>query len=619
MILRGPSSLWSVLYFLGLALVYLGERIIGGGRLRWMFTATGGLLVGLAFVIRLIRITRATGERRRAEAYILGLYGLGLAALVLYFGQSDLLTSLGAKPLRESAPRLAVILAALWPALIASSLLPLLLLELSYGAMARAPEVEAGRVRDAMLSGLAMAAAGVFAFSVVYVSSERDAKWDLSYFRTAKPGASTRKIVQALTEPIEVSLFYPPANEVRDELAEYFQDLGRESKQLEVHYYDQAVDPAKARDLGVSNNGAVMISRGSRREQLMVGVELERARSQLRNLDQEIQKRLLAVGKARRVLYLTTGHGERSSERGSQNDQRSTIVILRDLLSSQNFDLRNLSASEGLASEVPADAAAVLVIGPSSAFLPEESAALKRYFERGGRIWLALDPEPRLDFKEVLGSLGLSFAPTVLCNDQVYARITNQPSDRAAIATASFSSHPSVTTLSSGRVPIVLIGAGSLEQAKDKPAEISVDFTLRSHPATWNDLNRNYQFDPPAEARKPWQLAAAVTKKKAGDSKPDEGSRAIVLADSDAFSDALLQFGGNYYFALDGIRWLLGDEAIAGPVTSEVDVPIEHTRKQDVFWFYSTIFAVPAMVLLVGFWVTRRRLGKRKIPASEAQ
>src|SRR6202022_690952 len=105
--------------------------------------------------------------------------------------QSDALTSLGAKPLRESARRLAVVLAAVWPALIAACLLPLFLLELSYAAMARGPEVESGRVRDAMLSGLGMAATLVFAFSAVYVSSERDAKWDFSYFRTAKPGLST--------------------------------------------------------------------------------------------------------------------------------------------------------------------------------------------------------------------------------------------------------------------------------------------------------------------------------------------------------------------------------------------------------------------------------------------
>lgn len=44
--------------------------------------------------------------------------------------------------------------------------------------------------------------------------------------------------------------------------------------------------------------------------------------------------------------------------------------------------------------------------------------------------------------------------------------------------------------------------------------------------------------------------------------------------------------------------------------TSEEDVPIQHTRSQDVAWFYATVFGVPVAVLAVGFFVTRRR-GRR--------
>jgi len=52
-------------------------------------------------------------------------------------------------------------------------------------------------------------------------------------------------------------------------------------------------------------------------------------------------------------------------------------------------------------------------------------------------------------------------------------------------------------------------------------------------------------------------------------------------------------------------------------ITSEADVPISHTRRQDVAWFYSTIFLVPGLVLGTGFLVTRRRRKSRKAaPAS---
>ena len=69
-----------------------------------------------------------------------------------------------------------------------------------------------------MLSGLGLACALVFAFTVYYVGDERDKKVDLSYFRTARPGEATRKIVRTLDQPIQVALFFPPANEVREEV-----------------------------------------------------------------------------------------------------------------------------------------------------------------------------------------------------------------------------------------------------------------------------------------------------------------------------------------------------------------------------------------------------------------
>jgi len=64
------------------------------------------------------------------------------------------------------------------------------------------------------------------------------------------------------------------------------------------------------------------------------------------------------------------------------------------------------------------------------------------------------------------------------------------------------------------------------------------------------------------------------------------------------------------------MHWLMGDEAYQGLVATEQDLPISHTRKQDVVWFYSTIFLAPAAVLGVGWFTTKRRRKKGLLPAS---
>ena len=601
-----PSYLASLGFLAGLVLLYGGERIAGSGTARLVASGLGAALMLAALVVRGLRWRAASGDRRAVER-VLGLATCGATvAVVLYFAQSDVATRLfGAAP-GQAVPKLAGMLAALYPALLAASLLPLALAELAYAAMARAPQVEGGRVRDAVYSGLGLAGVLVFAFSLMFVASERDTKWDLSYFRTARPGDATRKIVRGLDEPVTVAIFFPPANEVADQLSDYLSDLAPESPKLEVKRYDQAIDPAKAREFEVTSNGALVVARGARREKLLLGLDLERSRSQLRNLDQEVQKRLLQVARPKRAVYLTGGHGERQEQNASPTDTRAAIGLLRSELKAQNYELRALGAAEGLGAEVPKDAAAVLVLGPTTAFQPSELEALKAYVGRGGRLLVALDPEAGLDFAGLLPSLGLTFTQEMLANDVAFARKSYQPSDRTIIGTNTYSSHPSVTTLGRQGFPMYLMGAGHLDEAKHGP-ELTVDISVRAHPSTWDDLNNNFSHDPPAETRKAWGLGAAVTRKAAG-GKPEEEGRAIVLADSDALADEMLQSArGNAYFVLDGLKWLLGDEAIAGTTNSEVDAPIERSHKSESVVFYSTIFLAPAGVVLGGYLASRRK------------
>ncbi|MCU1277484.1 MAG: putative rane protein, partial [bacterium] len=564
--------------------------------------------------VRAARASRASADRRQAERMLIALYAVGAFAVALYLAQSDLSSSVLGKPLERDWPKLATTLAAIWPVLWIFSSLPIILGEFSYATVARSPRLEIARIRDAVWSGVGLAGAVVFAFALCYVGAERDKKVDLSYFRTARPGESTRKIVQTIDQPIQVSLFFPPANEVREEVAGYFDDLKKESKLLEVQSFDRDVDPQKAKELGVSGNGIVVVARGGHREQMSVGLELEGARAQLRNLDRDVQTRLLKVARPARNVYFVSGHGERTFDPVGDTDKRGTVRDMREILTQQGYTVRQLGAAEGLAQDVPQDAALVLLVGPQKPLQPEEAAALIRYFERGGRLFVALDPESG-DAHELLGPLGVKYVTTVLCNDVAIARKSSQLSDRQNIVTATFSSHPSVTTLGryGGRAPLIMIGAGHFEEQKDKPKDHAIDVSVRAHPATWNDLNGNFAFDAPAEQRKTYELAMALTRKSkaAGkDKDPKDEGRVILVGDSDFVSDGVIGAYGNPLFVLDGAKWLVGDEGITGEVTNENDVPIVHTKKQDQVWFYGSSFLAPALVLAIGFLVVGRKRGR---------
>jgi hypothetical protein len=611
--MNAPSYVWTLVYFGGMLLAFIGERVVGAGTAR-LLTAVGVVMLGAAIAVRATRAIRAPEDRRIAERMFLVFYSVGTFAVALYLAQSDLSSSVLGKPLERDWPKLATVLAALWPALWLFSALPIIMGEFSYAVVARSPRLELARIRDAVWSGVGLAGAVVFCFALVYVASERDKKTDLSYFRTAKPGEATRKIVRTMDQPIQISLFFPPANEVREQVSGYFDDLKKESNLLQVQSFDRDVDPQKARELGVSGNGIVVVARGGHREQLSIGLELEGARTQLRNLDRDVQTRLLKVARPARTLYFVTGHGERTFDPVGDVDKRLTVRELRELLTQQGYTIKQLGPAEGLTQEVPADATAVAIIGPQKPLLAEEAAALQRYFEKGGRLFVALDPEAGLDFHELLGPLGVKFVATLLTNDQMFARKSNQISDRMNIVSATFSSHPSVTTLGrlGARAPLIFVGAGHFEEQKDKPKDTTVDITVRSMPSTWNDANANFTFDPPGESRKTWEIAMAITRKgKDQKEKKDEG-RAILVADSDILCDGIIPTAGNQLLPLDGIKWLIGEESIAGEISNENDVPIVHTKQKDQVWFYGSSFLAPALVLGIGFLAVGRRRGRAR-------
>lgn len=610
---RGSSLVLSIAFAAVLVLGLVAERIAGAGTaLTAIVVVRTVALLGI-IGLGLLRMTQATGERKVLWRWALLCYVAGFVGLLLFTAQSELGAKLLGTPLSQSSPKLAVVFQALFPALLVLSLLPLALLESSAAAMARAPVMETDRTRGALFSGAGTAFVLIFAFAAMYVATQRDVTWDLSYFRTARPGESSRKIVRGLTEPLQVMLFFPPANDVGEAVSQYFRELGEESPQLQVERLDQAVEPAKARTVGVTTNGVLVLARGEQREVFTVGLEIERARGQLSRLDQEVQKRLLTVARPRRVVYLTEGHGERSDGRALPGEtERPGISQLKELLRGQNVEVQTTSAGEGLGTEVPRDAAAVLILGPTKPFLPEEVAALREYFNKGGRLFIALDPEGSAE-DELLKMLGVKYLKTKLANDQVFFRLTRQPSDRTNLGTSNYSSHPSVSTLAQlgGQGPVVMLGAGALDPIVPPPEGISVDVTVRAHEATFPDANGNFTEDP-GEERRNWPLAVAVQKQGTG----KDAGRAVVVGDSDALVDGVLPSLGNVYLALDALRWLTGEEAISGKVTSEEDVPIQHTREQDVLWFWATVLLAPAVVLGVGFFVTRRR--GRRAPAVPA-
>ena len=190
-------------------------------------------------------------------------------------------------------------------------------------------------------------------------------------------------------------------------------------------------------------------------------------------------------------------------------------------------------------------------------------------------------------------------------DDEIHLRVTNTISDRQWIITNRFSTHPSVTTASRRGVSqgVVMIGPGRIRAAEDVEG-LRTTLTINSYPSSYLDLNGNFRFDEDTEVRESHGLAAAIERvaEDGGASAAETASmRALVYADAQIFEDRILTSSQLQASLVgDGIRWLGQEEAFSGEVVSEEDVPIVHTRSENIVWFYAIIFGAPALVIGLG-------------------
>ena len=85
----------------------------------------------------------------------------------------------------------------------------------------------------------------------------------------------------------------------------------------------------------------------------------------------------------------------------------------------------------------------------------------------------------------------------------------------------------------------------------------------------------------------------------------------MIFSDSDLFADNFIGNRANLILAQDTLGWVLGDSAIHGEPDNSEDIPIRHSKNEDILWFYSTTFGAPSLILVGGIGIVRRRR-KRK-------
>lgn len=637
MAVRTASPWWltAALGF-GLVLLFLGERAFDHlDTARIIFSGFGAVLVLGTTAVRALAMVKSRGERRRVERiFLYAQLGVivALCGYVLTTDWGNALVGVGdGDP--EAHARFEVPVTVLWLIIMLASLIPMVMAEVSLGAARRwrlnlgdeaggdDGAVESFRVREMAAAGLTVAFAAAFLMVTCNVADQRNLRKDYSYFKTSSPGSSTVAIADSVTDGIRVLLFFPEVSEVKEEVRGYFEALDAATGNIAIEEHDRMAARKLAQEHGVNQDGYVVLVRGESSEKLRIDPDPKKARrNDLRTLDANVQAELMKLVREQKIAYITIGHGELNDPRslGALASQYPDAAASRfkRVLEDQHYKVNDLGLQQGLGSAVPDDADLVVVLSPKRAFLDEEIESLRRYLAGGGAMLITLDPVGEATLGALAGELGVEFEATPISDDEHFLRRSMAPADRRFLKTNQFSSHSSVTTLSRRRADeaLVFVNAGSLVDAAytgegEAPRKT---YVVRSMSSSFRDLDDDLSFDAETEKRDSYNLAVAVEKEGAED---DRAMRAFVVSDAEIFSDAIMtRLFLPEHFAADAIKWLGGEEKYAGETVSEKDVYIEHTKSEDVVWFYSTIVGAPVLVMFLGLGVVglRRRRNQRR-------
>ena len=225
----------STIYLFGMFLVLLGERLIGDtSSTRYILDAIGVALV----VFALIQSKQTASKQKNVSKYPLLFGSVGLVSLALYLctlsGTTDMLGLEG-----EGAHTFQVILSVIWPIVWLSGSIPFV----AIGQLLQKghKHVNEKRAKEHSLRWLSVAFALSSVVALNYVAHESNTRWNVSYFKTTEPGASTKNIVENLNAPITIHLFFPPSSDVREEIRGYFDQLAHAN--LNIAYVDHALEP----------------------------------------------------------------------------------------------------------------------------------------------------------------------------------------------------------------------------------------------------------------------------------------------------------------------------------------------------------------------------------------
>lgn len=436
-------------------------------------------------------------------------------------------------------------------------------------------------------------------------------------------------VTAELETEVEVVVFMTPGSPLFKQVQELLSQYEAASDKIKLEYIDPDKEPLRTQQLaeqfGISMANTVVFVQGDRTKYVTSDQMAEYdysgmqygqpAKLQAFKGEEQFTAAILSlVAPEVPKIYFVTGHGEVAIGAGSAGSARG-LLTLEEALKRENMQTESVSLLSG---EIPDDADALAIVGPSAQFTPHEIEALRSYLTNGGRLFVCLDP--LIDRPGVMRHTGLE---DLLADFGVGVRddLVVDPSrrlpffDLSAVYLQDFGTHEITTGLEG--MAVLFPVARSLELLDD-PAR-TTNVLIETSSEGWGETNLAQLLAGQPVAPDDVDAAGPVAVGIASESNAETSEasevltearpyRLVVLGDSDFMTDSQATNAGNLSLALNAFNWLTTRNESLGIVPRQVEqVSLYLSSQQLRNIFVLIVILMPGAAIVSGIVVWRKR------------
>jgi len=459
--------------------------------------------------------------------------------------------------------------------------------------------------RNALLTTNAFISAVLVAALLVganYLVTEHHVRWDFTATREHSLSPQTIKVLRTLPGPIQAVAF--PSSDSVQQYQQLFATYQYYNKDFQYRIVDPDRNPAEAQKYRVTSYGQTVLQHGAASYMVDDGTEEALTNGILHVLET-----------SKKTIYVLQGEGEA----GLNDFTRTGMGSATQALTSKGFDVKPLTLIQ--TGQIPGDAAAVIVASPTTDLLPQETAALARYYQGGGKLLITVDPETPAGTRAWLATAFYVGAPGGVVIDPV-SRLLGGDVRVPIVAQYPYSDitqNFSLATAFPLATPLV---------PNVKTPGVTVTPIVKSSDASYVKVNtstEDLRFQQGTDVKGPAVLAVEVspsplpspTPPSPGAGKaptpaaPSPKGSAVLFGDSSFIQNTYIGLVGNRDLFTSTVAWLTqsGDLVSIAPRATPFD-PFLITGSQGRYLFIGSVIVVPLLLLFLGgsIYMQRRAL-----------